>query len=99
MPNFVTFFEFTFSMDEDEFYYQLDSASDCISWENTPIPDLWVPTRRDDSPILLVTYDRIGGRRILFRPFGKCTDADFTVRLLRLVDPSLVGSDPVPGQN
>lgn len=72
-------------MDEDQFYSELDFLSDGVSWENIALPDVWCPTGSDDHPLLLVTYDRNGGRRVAFRPFGSCTDCDQCVRLLRMM--------------
>ena len=70
---------------DEEFYGGLEGYASAISWEVQPLPDLGCRCRPGDYPLMLVTYDRSGRRRVCFRPFGDFGDCDMCVRLLRKV--------------
>ena len=71
--------------ENEEWYDGLARIGDEISWEPLPISDVWVPCEPGDYPVMLVTYDRDGGRRIYLRPFGHLGDVDLCVRILRRI--------------
>ena len=73
-------------MEYEEFVNGWDTLGNVVDWDYVPLPDLWVPTARDDYPLMLVTWDRTMERRVCFRPFGSIGDGDLCVRLLRQLE-------------